>query len=401
MPQVYLGLGSNIGDRAAYLAFARQHFSVTAASALYESPAMLPPGAPVNWNRPYLNQVIAIQTTLAPETLLAEVKQVEQAAGRRDRGSWAPRELDIDVLAYEGVAQHTGHLTLPHPGINMRDFVLLPLRDIAPDWPDIDAKIAALPVIVATRWQSRTEIMGILNITPDSFSDGGKMDLVSVLAAFESLVKDGADIIDIGAESTRPGATPLTADEEWVRLEAPLRAIFQHPFRARVTLSLDTRHATTAARALEMGIDIINDVSGLRDPAMRILLRDALCDVVVMHSLTIPADKTITLPENTDPVMALLAWKSALETCGIPPERLIYDPGIGFGKTAPQSRALIDRAGELSASGGRWLFGHSRKSFLEMPMEKRDAATVALSRQLAAQGIAILRVHDVKGHQSL
>lgn len=401
MRGIYLGIGSNIGDRAAYLAFVKHYFTICAESFIYESPALLPPDAPLSWNKPFLNQVLEIDSDLSPEALLAEVKQIEVLAGRKDRGRWAPRELDIDILAYGISIIETADLKLPHASIASRDFVLLPLRDIASSWPSIDAMIANLPEIKARIWHKRMQLMGIINITPDSFSDDGMLTTEDVVKRFERLVDDGADIIDIGAESTRPGAVALAHQEEWTRLEAPLQAIMQHPLRQRVSISVDTRHWQTAERALMMGADIINDVSGLSDASMIALLKDALCDIVVMHSLTIPADKNATLPENVDPIAVVLRWKKRMVSLGISEQRLIFDCGIGFGKTIAQSRTLIEQFGELKASGGRWLMGHSRKSFLNVPMEMRDAATLEISKQLAVQGVDIIRIHDVAGHYGL
>ncbi|MBN8543025.1 MAG: dihydropteroate synthase [Alphaproteobacteria bacterium] len=401
MRGIYLGIGSNIGDRAAYLALVKKHFKVIAESSIYESPALLPEDAPVTWNKPFLNQVLEIESDLSPEALLLDVKRVEALAGRKDRGRWSPRELDIDILAFGNTRLDTASLQLPHAGISSRDFVLLPLREIAPSWPNIHALIADLPEIRARIWRKRTQLMGILNVTPDSFSDGGTLETEAVASRFEAVVDAGADIIDIGGESTRPNAVPLEHEEEWARINSPLHAIMCHPLRQRVAISVDTRHWKTAKRALELGVDVINDVSGLSDASMIALLKDSLCDIAVMHSLTIPADKNITLPDNADPVAEVLRWKAQILALGIPEQRLVFDCGIGFGKTAEQSRVLIQRFLELKASGGRWLMGHSRKSFLEVPMEQRDAATLAISKRLAAQGVDMVRIHDVAGHYGL
>jgi dihydropteroate synthase len=252
---------------------------------------------------------------------------------------------------------------------------------------------------------NRPTIMGILNVTPDSFSGDGKLADAAIANA-RLLMGAGADILDIGAESTRPNAKSLTDDEEWARLEPVLSGIIEESWRPRVRLSIDTRHAQTAARALDMGIEIINDVSGLVDDAMLEVLEEHDCDIVVMHALGIPADPKVMLPENVDVVDEILAWKAAVTTHanarGVPSHRLIYDPGIGFGKTADQSLALVQRAGELKRSGGRWLYGHSRKSFMKLltdaPVEARDGLTLQFSEQLARDGIDYLRVHDVIGH---
>ncbi|MES2984780.1 MAG: dihydropteroate synthase [Pseudomonadota bacterium] len=252
----------------------------------------------------------------------------------------------------------------------------------------------------------RPALIGIVNVTPDSFSDGGRMDRAAIAHA-EMLAHTGADILDIGAESTRPGAVLLTPDEEWARLEPVLQGIHAQSWRPKVRLSLDTRHAETARKALAFGLDIINDVSGCMDAAMGDLLREHPCDMVVMHALGVPPDPAVTL--TGDPIAVVLAWKAAMmeaaQAQGIGAERLIFDPGIGFGKTARQSLELILRSGELVATHGRWLFGHSRKSFIRTvtPVDapQRDEVTRAFSSVLAGAGVDYLRVHDVAGHRAM
>ena len=248
----------------------------------------------------------------------------------------------------------------------------------------------------------KTKIVGILNLTPDSFSDGGEVAEGSALTHIGQLLEDGADIIDIGAESTRPGAVALSPEAEWQRLEKTLRAARKE--FPDVVLSLDTRHAATASKALALGVDWINDVSGGSPDVLAVVVGSA-CRYVLMHSLTIPADLKMVLPENADPVAAVLEW-AALRTAdcqqaGIKKERLILDPGIGFGKSARQSWELVRRVAELKESGFNWLIGHSRKSFLsavgKRDAKDRDLETHLLSVQLALAGADYLRVHDVAG----
>lgn len=253
---------------------------------------------------------------------------------------------------------------------------------------------------------NRPKIVGILNVTPDSFSDGyARAD--AALKQFEALVTGGADIIDIGAESTRPGAVPLSAEEEWARLAPVLNGLRRRT--QNILLSLDTRHPETAAQALDCGVSIINDVGGLRDARMRALLAQYGGDIIVMHALTLPADPTVCWPPDVDVAETLLAWKNETaaraQQNGIAPERLIFDPGIGFGKTSPQCWAILAQASALMQSGGRWLFGHSRKSFLKLVHDvspaERDLLTLGCSAMLAAAGAHYLRVHDVAGHKAM
>lgn len=229
------------------------------------------------------------------------------------------------------------------------------------------------------------------------------------LQRFRSHVELGADILDIGAESTRPHAQVLSAQEEWDRLGPCLQTVASQPWRDRVRVSVDTRHATTASAALGCGVDIINDVTGLTDPDMREVLRAHSCDIVVMHALTVPVDPSITLPPGVDPVVSILTWKAQIthtaQQAGISPERLIFDPGIGFGKTPAQSLRLIHGASDLMEDGSRWLFGHSRKSFLRLFTDQeasyRDDLTLSISAQLAAAGVYAVRVHAVDRHYQL
>ena len=404
---ILLALGSNLGDRVA--AFAQAHHALEARGVIVgrmaepvETPAMLPPDAPASWNQPFLNTVWEVTTPHAPETLLAIVKEVEHVLGRQDRGRWGPREIDIDILAYHDRVIDIPALQIPHPGLAARAFVLQPLAHIAPGWRHPLLDKTAQQLWASYRREHRPKLVGILNVTPDSFSDGGAfLAPAQAQAQLEHLLAAGADMVDLGAESTRPGAAALDATEEWARLAPVLGAL---PPGARI--SLDTRHAETAARGLDAGVDIINDQGGLRDPAMRRLLAQAQCPVVVMHALSLPARSQEHSPENVDVVEEIIRWKAEVtahaEQCGIAPERLIYDPGIGFGKTKHQSLSLLRRADALVASGGQWLYGHSRKSFLTLftnaPAAERDRLTLAFSQLLARCGVQYLRVHNVAAH---
>lgn len=248
----------------------------------------------------------------------------------------------------------------------------------------------------------RTQLVAIVNVTPDSFSDGGVAFAPEDAArAIEKFIADGADIIDIGAESTRPGATPLTAAQEWERLSPVLELLPR--FADKVQFSIDTRHAETAKKSLAKGADWINDVSGFCDLSMVAAVKDSECELVVMHSLSVPADKNKVLPASSDPVQEVLAFArkrlDALQGAGIARSRLIFDPGIGFGKTAEQSKELLQRIAEFKTLGVKLFVGHSRKSFLGVG--DRDEATLAISRHLIAQGIDYLRVHDVARHKQL
>lgn len=250
-----------------------------------------------------------------------------------------------------------------------------------------------------------TKIVAILNVTPDSFSDGDEhFTPDAALRATQRAIEEGADVIDIGAESTRPGATPLSGEEEWQRLEPVLQHLPRVP---SIEFSVDTYHPENATKALALGVDWINDVSGFANPAMIQAVKNSDCKLVVMHSLGVPADKNIVLSPEADPVAELLAFAkkrfAELEQAGIKRSRLIFDPGIGFGKTAEQSKILLERISQFKPLGVPLFIGHSRKSFLGISgsSEKRDTATLVVSRKLVGEGVDYLRVHNVKLHRQM
>lgn len=257
---------------------------------------------------------------------------------------------------------------------------------------------------MAMEKEIRTRIVGIVNLTPDSFSDGGKYNAVdAALAHMQQLVDDGADILDLGAESTRPHAATVAPDDEWKRLADALREAksrFPHTL-----ISIDTRNPSTAAKALEAGADWINDVDGGKNPEMLAVLREADCPYVVMHSLTVPADPSVVLPDGLDATVTIHSWAERrmqeLFDAGIATERLILDPGIGFGKTAAQSWNLLRGMPILMDLPVPMLVGHSRKSFFrlvgEQTVAERDMETHMVTCWLAQCGVPYIRVHDVAG----
>ena len=246
------------------------------------------------------------------------------------------------------------------------------------------------------------QIMGILNVTPDSFSDGGRWQTEDTLAArIDLLLAEGADLIDIGGESTRPFAQPVGEAEELARVLPAVRAVRG---RSTVPVSVDTTKATVARAALEEGADLINDVSALRhDPAMVTVVRDSGCRVVVMHRLGTPGDMQLA-PHYEDVVAEInrflagrIAW---LEEQGVDRSRVIVDPGLGFGKTLEHNLDILRNVAAFKQHGCPLLIGHSRKSFLgrllDLSVAERDPATAMVSALLTGRGVDILRVHDVR-----
>lgn len=249
---------------------------------------------------------------------------------------------------------------------------------------------------------ARTLVMGILNITPDSFSDGGRrQDPDVALADALQMVADGADILDVGGESTRPGALSVPADEEWRRVEPVLKRLLP---AVSVPISIDTYKADVADRALAMGAVIVNDVSGLtRDAALAGVVARRRAAVVLMHSRG--DSRAMYAAATYDDVVAevvreLTACGAEAERAGINPACVIYDPGLGFAKHAEHSWTLLARFAELHQLGRPLLSGPSRKSFLARAIGDRPPAarvwgtTAAVTASVLA-GAHIVRVHDV------
>jgi dihydropteroate synthase len=244
--------------------------------------------------------------------------------------------------------------------------------------------------------------MGIINVTPDSFSDGGKFcDANAAVEQALQLAADGADILDIGGESTRPYSEPVPADEELRRV---LPVFEQLSRQVNIPLSIDTSKAQVAKAALDAGAEIINDVTGLEgDPEMAPLAAATGAAVCAMHMQGTP--KTMQdNPAYGDVVAEVLEYlerrRDALISAGIAADRICLDPGIGFGKTHNHNLVLMANCQKFHALDCPLLVGHSRKGFLGKILGNKDAdrthATVGAALSLAVQGVQIIRVHDVR-----
>jgi dihydropteroate synthase len=262
----------------------------------------------------------------------------------------------------------------------------------------------------ATAWQLRTRtlqlprrplLMGIVNVTPDSFSDGGQFfDPQAAVAQAERLVAEGADFIDIGGESTRPGAMPVSEQQEIDRVLPVIEKVCQE---TSVPVSIDTSKAAVARAAVEAGAEIVNDITALQgDPMMLDVLRQTGAAVCIMHMQGTP--QTMQRNPHYDDVVAevrqlLQEVRDKLIAVGIPQSKICLDPGLGFGKTPQHNLALLSDCWRLQDLGCPLLVGYSRKSFLsQLPNHQASDRTIAglgVACALATQGVQILRVHDV------
>lgn len=251
--------------------------------------------------------------------------------------------------------------------------------------------------------KERSRVMGILNVTPDSFSDGGAhFSIETALSHARSMIAEGAELIDVGGESTRPGAVAVSADEEITRTVPVITAL-----RAEWAgfISIDTSKATVAEAALLAGADIVNDITGLRaDPRMAEVCAQSSCGVVVMHMQGNP-ETMQNAPTYSDVIAEVKAFFLErfvnLTSSGIAPEAICFDPGIGFGKTLNHNLTLLRNLRNLSVKGRPILLGVSRKSMIGKvlgtdSLEAREWPTVAITANAREQGVMLHRVHQVK-----
>ncbi len=247
-----------------------------------------------------------------------------------------------------------------------------------------------------------TQVMGILNVTPDSFYDGGRYQTLEQAVA-HGIAQEaaGADILDIGGESTRPGSHYISTEEELRRVMPVIERLVH---RVQIPLSVDTRKAEVARQAIAAGVQIINDISALRsDPVLPSLIADTGVFVVLMHMQGTPftMQQNPTYRNVVEDILEFLQERIEYAMShGIPKERIIIDPGIGFGKTLAHNLEILRNLSRFRSLGFPLLLGHSRKGFLQkalgLPVEKRLAPTIAIAALAITNGVNILRVHDVQ-----
>ena len=471
--QIFLAVGSNQGDSFSNIAtgiqllcdpdFSNESYHFTdfvRSSFLYYTKPMYVTNQDSFWNG-----AVELDTDCDPASLLRRLKVVEEHMGRNlTKIRNGPRPLDLDILlCYDNnndkekseestptpVIIETSDLVIPHPRLKEREFVLAPLIDIAGrdlihpapenkipeslgDLLDdlVVSAIGDAGEASATRLMplprerfilfDQTIVMGILNITPDSFSDGGKWtdSVDQALARAMEMIDEGATIVDIGGESTRPGAAEISMEEQIGRTVPVIEAIRKRS--KEVVLSIDTRHAVVARAAVEAGADIVNDVSGgAHDADMLPTVADMKVPIVLMHMRGNPQSmQDLTDYEDQGGVVdgvvdALLERSRAAEDAGIPRWIQILDPGIGFAKDMEGNLSLLKKYSHLRSKLGDFplLLGTSRKRFIgelsgEAIAEERDFGTAGScvaalclgnDRKDNTLGCNVLRVHNVKG----
>ena len=261
----------------------------------------------------------------------------------------------------------------------------------------MDGKETSIIIEGTMIWQLRTKTltldnpvwMGIVNITPDSFSDGGQfMKPSSAVDHALRLIEAGAKIIDLGGESTRPGAESISAEEELHRIVPVLRQLRKE--QPDIPISVDTTKAAVAGKVLELGGDIVNDVSGLSDPEMLSVLRTTGAGYCLMHTQDNPMYDDVV----TEVFEFLKERQQMMIDEGILPDAIAIDPGLGFGKTSEHNWQLVENMASFHRLGSPILVGHSRKRFIAEKFADREEGTQLVSRQLIASGVHVLRVHE-------
>ncbi|XP_034688558.1 folate synthesis bifunctional protein, mitochondrial [Vitis riparia] len=447
--EVVIALGSNVGNRVdnfneALQLMKKSGMHITRHGCLYETEPVYVTDQPL-----FLNSAVRGITKLGPHELLRVLKKIEKDMGRTDGIRYGPRPIDLDILFYGKFRVNSEILTIPHERIWERPFVMAPLMDVMGSAMESDTvaswhsfsklsgglfesweKLGGESLIgknglkrvlptgnVLWDWSLKTSMMGILNLTPDSFSDGGKFQSVeAAVSQVRLMILEGADIIDIGAQSTRPMASRLSAQEELDRLIPVLDAVLKMPEVEGKLLSVDTFHSEVASEAIGKGAHIVNDVSaGQLDPNMLDVVAGLKVPYVAMHMRGNPS--TMQNSENLqyDNVCKQVASELYLrvrdaELSGIPAWRIIIDPGIGFSKNTEHNLDILmglpnirtELAGKsLALSHAPMLIGPSRKRFLgdicaRPAAAERDPATIAAVTAGVLGGANIVRAHNVK-----
>lgn len=414
---VYIAAGTNLGNRLENLQFAAQLFTPTVkilrSSRVYQT-------EPWGYEEQadFLNLVWEAETSLTPDSLLGFLKSIEKRMGREKTVRYGPRIIDLDILLYDQAILESERLTVPHAQLPNRRFVLAPLCDLIPDGihPQTQSSfgelLEALPMSACEvvsesfhfdhpvfRFGQKTYLMGILNLTKDSFSQDGILAksgsyIDNALTQASSFLADGADILDLGAESTRPGFSPVDEEEEIRRLIPVIEKIKTiHP---NSILSIDTTKVAVVRAALNAGADWINDISGASDDAMAELIAETGCPLVLMRFEKLDPQRSI-ITQVIDQLNRLVAH--ALSK-GIKKEQILLDPGLGFGTNSWQNIEILNGLQSVKQLGFPLLVGPSRKSFignlLQKPVSERVSGTAAATAISVHHGADILRLHDVK-----
>ncbi|KAK3171256.1 hypothetical protein OEA41_003340 [Lepraria neglecta] len=398
-------------------------------SALYETKAMY-----LEDQQSFINGACEVETSLGPFELLDQLKEIEKNLGREKTIENGPRTIDLDILLYDNKIVEDERLSVPHKRMREREFVLRPLcetmpmpssiatfQDLLDTLPPSTEVLSPLTPLssrldpVSSQNPGRpTHVMAILNLTPDSFSDGGLHPIADpglLIPTLQSYLNqpNPISILDVGGQSTRPHAPQIPPEEELSRILPTIKLVRSDPLFHKLAISVDTYRTSVAAAAIEAGADLINDVSaGQMDPEMLPTIARLGCTCILMHMRGTPEtmNKLTDYPEGVINGVGkeLLARVREAEAVGIRRWRIMLDPGIGFAKTQAQNLELLRRFPELrdieGLRGFPWVIGASRKGFIgkitgvEEASERKWGTAAAITA--AVQGGAdVVRIHDV------
>lgn len=406
---IYISIGSNLGNRINNLNMAVNLLTQSClrnskSSIILETEAILPDNTPPSWNKPFLNMIVAGETDLSPDALLITMKSIESDMGRLAiYEKWAPRIIDLDILLWDELEINTPQLTIPHPELSTRPFLqhLLALMEAQP-WTKMP-----LTNSFSKSFVLNPAIVGVVNVTNDSFSDGGQFNNPDkAIEQIQELASDGASIIEIGAQSTRPGAVIHTPEEEYNKLKPVLDGITTLINKGMLKVSIDSFWSSTVKQLLEnYQISWINDVKGDFDNRTLKSIAEKGCKLCFMHSLSIPPNQELILSLEHRPISLIKEWgKQSIErllNIGFSQENIILDPGIGFGKSSYQNIEILRYVQELRSLDVQIMVGHSRKSYIQafstVDAKNRDIETIATSLALKDK-VDFLRVHNVRNH---
>lgn len=409
---VYLGLGSNLGNRMENLRTAIELlqeldvFKVCRSSHVIETAAILLEGSPAEWDLPHLNMVISGTTQLSPQDLLSRIKYIEKKMGRDlSAAKWSPRIIDIDILSYYGQKIDEEFLKIPHPEIKNRDFLKYSLAEIGyfgenGDISSEDNSLVFENFAPLNHFVLCPKLVGIVNVTPDSFSDGGRfLDPDKAVEHISALVSEGATMVDLGAQSTRPGYEEVSAQEEIRRISGVLDRCYdaEKMRRNACCISLDTYFDDVLEYAIKTYPGLVKCANVQKFD----LLKEKTIKMIAEKGL-----KIIIMLNGTD-ISWFEAAISKLEHCGVDRRNIIIDPGIGFQKSRLQNVEFIRNLENLRQFGCEIMLGHSRKSFM-LSFSKSSVVAAACDRDLetiAISGVACradatdyIRVHNVRDH---
>lgn len=423
---IYLGLGSNLGNRLENLREAinlLSEFSIfepLCTSHVIETSAILTVGSPPEWNLPYLNMIIVGTSKYGPQDLLSQLKHIERRMGRNlAAAKWSPRIIDIDILDYMGQETEEEFLKIPHPEIKNRDFIKYSLAELG--WhrqkPEQSKQseqcersqsaagyLSEIEEDVEKSFENfkplnhfvlYPKFAGIINVTPDSFSDGGHfLQPNRAIEQISALVSDGASMLDIGAQSTKPGYKEISTEEEISRIEEVLKRCQEALLSLHdIPISLDTYFDEVLEYAVRAYPGLISCANvqqfRLQERTIKMLAYNNIKIIVMLHGTDLNwFDSTIKKLEN---------W-------GMQRSNIIIDPGIGFQKTKLQNIEFIRNLQRLKQFGTEIMLGHSRKSFISSfstvdDAAERDLETIAISEMAYENKAAdYIRVHNVKDH---